>query len=356
MVQLARARARFGRKCASLAGAAACALGATAANAATIKTTFDSSVTSRSNGAQIMAAFNNAAKTLGSALSNVATINVHVSWGKVNGASLGAGSLGTTVANMYGKFSYAQVKGWIAGAAATATGNKALATAAKSLPASLTNGPTQFAIASAQAKALGLIPSNQLGMDAYLGFSSSALFDFDPSNGINANAYNFQAVATHELSHALGRLTGIASASPTWITPLDLFRYTAPGKRTTSYTAASYLSLDGGVTRLGDLNNSAGWDRSDWLSSTTGLGDVQAAAGKPGQSAAFSGADVSVLQALGWGSTIAPNGSLLSPTQAAYSYMGSAAPEPASWALMLMGTGLLGGMLRLQRSRARIPA
>src|SRR6185503_4259490 len=64
---------------------------------------------------------------------------------------------------------------------------------------------------AANARALGAVPditnpdSLPLGQgDAGIGFNSAFQFDFTPDDGISANVTDFDAVATHEIGHALG--------------------------------------------------------------------------------------------------------------------------------------------------------
>jgi len=66
-----------------------------------------------------------------------------------------------------------------------------------------------FAITSANAKAIGIIPGDFPGIDAVITFNSSVSFDFDPSNGITPGTTDFIGVATHEIGHALGFVSGV---------------------------------------------------------------------------------------------------------------------------------------------------
>ena len=56
-----------------------------------------------------------------------------------------------------------------------------------------------------------------------IGFNSAFPYDFDPSNGINLGQTDFDAVAVHEMGHALGFVSVIGStgSARTW----DLFRF-----------------------------------------------------------------------------------------------------------------------------------
>ena len=324
-------------------------LTAAPAAAMTIHPVFDSTITSRTDAAAIEAAFNTVATAYSSNFSNAAIINVGVSFGAVKGQAIGPGELGTSLDNMYGYFTYAQMKSYLTTAASKGA-DAALTTALKALPASI-SGVSQFAIASAEAKALGLISPTQSSKDGYIGFSTASTFDYNPLDGITAGTYDFQTVAAHELAEVLGRITGLQSTAPTYRTALDLFRYSAPGVLSYNYSASSYFSIDGGKTRLGDFNNVGGGDRGDWLQATGGS-DVQSAFLNPGQRANLTVADLTALDVLGWGGSNLGNTQMWSPTVIAQSFMGSGAPEPGTWLLMIAGFGLVGAALRQRRAIA----
>ena len=84
-----------------------------------------------------------------------------------------------------------------------------------------------------------------------------------------ASSY-FDAVAAfeHEISAVMGRVGAVGSVYGAGLyTPLDLFRYSAPGVRATSASAHSpYFSINGGVTNLGNYSTTA--DFADWNYST----------------------------------------------------------------------------------------
>ncbi len=131
------------------------------------------------------------------------------------------------------------------------------------------------------AKAVGLIPKNAATTDAMISFNSDFIFDFDRSNGITAGTYDFIGIATHEIGHTLGFISGVdvldinsplpadpANNRPnptyfpdnafTFVTPLDLFRYSGDSIAVNAidWTAdprAKYLSFDAGATNIANF-------------------------------------------------------------------------------------------------------
>jgi hypothetical protein len=67
---------------------------------------------------------------------------------------------------------------------------------------------------------------NPFGTVPSIGFNSAFKFDFDPSDGINKDSEDFDAIVTHEIGHALGFNSIIGSGGPpyNYFTPWDLFR------------------------------------------------------------------------------------------------------------------------------------
>lgn len=82
--------------------------------------------------------------------------------------------------------------------------------------------------------------------DAAITFNSAFLFDFDNSDGITAGTSDFEAVALHEIGHALGftsaaDIVDVFSSGPILPEPLDLFRL-APGQGPNFSTARRVLN------------------------------------------------------------------------------------------------------------------
>jgi hypothetical protein len=124
-------------------------------------------------------------------------------------------------------------------------------------------------LSSANAKALGL--QGNSGADASIAFSSSIDWDFNRSDGIGSGQFDFVGTAAHEIGHALGFLSGVDlldansngradnDSAFTYVSPLDLFRYSPDSKNagTIDWTADSrskYLSADGGASAIGELS------------------------------------------------------------------------------------------------------
>ncbi|HEY0435105.1 MAG TPA: NF038122 family metalloprotease, partial [Phenylobacterium sp.] len=313
------------------------------------------SITSLSNASAIKAAFNAVAQDYARSFNNPATVNVNVSWGSVAGKALPSSAVGASVNNLYGYFTYAQIRSDLAGFSAANLADTVLATALRSMGSTAPAGPSQWVVPSSEAKALGLISPTQSGVDGSIGFAGATSgYDFNPADGVAAGLYDFEAVAAHELAEVLGRISGINSASPSYRTPFDLFRYSAPGTRSYSYSNPAYFSINGGVTHLKTFNNSAGGDRGDWAS-VANFFDVSDAFIMKGQTYNLSAVDLTVLDVLGWGGSNLGNSAAGTPTKQAFGLI-SNVPEPGQWALLVVGLGLTGATLRRRRAARLRPA
>jgi hypothetical protein len=233
--------------------------------------------------------------------------------------------------------------------------------ASLNLPATQT-GPAWFAMARAEAKALGLVAATSTTTDGAVGFNSSLNYDFNQADGIASGAYDFVGLAEHEIAEVLGRNSAVTGSSSFYQMPVDLFRYNAPGVQSYSYTAATYFSIDAGKTNLGWWSNDSGGDRADWLTGSSGSypNDVQNAYLYPGATS-LAPADLILLGALGWYGTASKTASssgvavgrssgtseLDIPTHAA-EIETMDIPEPPTSAIMMLG---LAGLALVRRSR-----
>ncbi|HET8996213.1 MAG TPA: NF038122 family metalloprotease [Acetobacteraceae bacterium] len=178
-----------------------------------------------------------------------------------------------------------------------------------------------------------------------INLSQPLQFSRNANGTINGGFYDAISVIQHETDEVLGiggsgsilNDVGSGSTPPsiggqTTIGALDLFRYSAAGtpSLTTSGSASSYFSLDGGTTHIASFNQSSNGDFGDWL---VGTGHVQDAFTPSGQVA---------------------NVSATSPEGLALQAIGYDVPEPASLALLAVGAAFVTGLRR--RPRRRIAA
>ncbi|MGF1498919.1 MAG: NF038122 family metalloprotease [Elainellaceae cyanobacterium] len=184
----------------------------------------------------------------------------------------------------------------------------------------------------ANAKALGLLQPDPLAtaapvQDASIIMSRQAAWDFDRRDGIGPDALDFTSVATHEIGHALGFVSGTdlldSSSSFTVgtqtfflpedyfaaVSPLDLFRVSeasvATGRQVIDWTASpspKFFSLDGGQSVLAPFATGIvygqGQSNSHWAKDqTNGIMDPDILMG---EQLAISGLDLIALDAIGW--------------------------------------------------------
>lgn len=215
-----------------------------------------------------------------------------------------------------------------------------------------------LSVNTAQMKALGLNPvyaaSNPNGRDGSVSFSTSFVWDFDPTDGITAGAIDFVGVAAHEIGHALGFRSGVdladVNALPgiqppgarglnniAWGTVHDLFRYgTLDGQTVRDWTigGAPCYSIDAGANCLalmstgrlnGDLRQASHWKDDTLLNINPPIGIMDPTASGPGGTRPFQ--TVSIFDTI------------------AFDVMGydlAAVPEPGTWAMMILGFGFVG--------------
>ena len=215
-------------------------------------------------------------------------------------------------------------------------------------------------ITNANAKALGLTPtlatagSCASACDASIVFANAFTWDYDPSNGISAGAYDFVGIATHEIGHALGFISGVdildtnspnpttpgpfSSDAFTYVSSLDLFRYSAASTLSgvidwTANTTAKYFSLNKGVTAGAGFSTGRtfgdGQQASHWKDNL-GLGILDPTAAQ-GELLAITANDIQAFDVIGWN-------------------LATAVPEPGTYALFGLGLAAIG----LRRRRAAV--
>jgi hypothetical protein len=256
---------------------------------------FDSSVNSAPAG--FIATVNAVAAFLSSNFSDNITINVKVGYGEVNGTALSSGALGESEWFLQ-NYSYSAIRNALISDSKTADDQ----TSTGSLPIS---EPGNWWVTTAEAKALGLMgPSSSL--DGSIGFSSTAAFDFDRSDGISAGKYDFFGTVAHELTEVMGRalLVGdnVGGTTNSYL-PLDLFHYVSAGVHLFSGTSPGYFSIDNGLTNLANFNTNPAGDAGDW-SNNVGA-DAFLAFSNPGVINAITDADLRVLDVIGFDRVLA---------------------------------------------------
>jgi autotransporter passenger strand-loop-strand repeat protein len=246
-------------------------------------------------------------------LTNDVTVNINVGWGEVGGSTITKGSATNTSHGL--DFTYAEMLQSLTSNAQSYLQR----TAYNTLPIAA-NSPfgtgTSIRVTTAHAKALGLLSADEPASDGSIGFNSSDPWSFD-LDSTTKGTYDLVAAAEHEVSEVLGRVSGAGrpnqhnNNNPCW-TPMDFFRYSAPGTRDTqANNGSAYFSIDEGKSNLGNWNNvSSDGDLGDWVyekGPVPGGYDAFGFDGGPnGKTGLLTTTDVMLMNVIGWNTNDLP--------------------------------------------------
>jgi hypothetical protein len=282
------------------------------AQALTIAPTFGTGI---SGPGPIEDAINAAISTVDALYNNAVTIPVTFTY-----TPAAAGNLESTTQTFY-DVKYSDYVRLLTADSTANPANTVLSTAIANLSSgNNADGKKDMAVAGGQLSMLGVAsPAN-----AVVNINSNQSFAF--ARPVSSGFFDAIGGIEHELNEVLGgggagsTLNPIASSCPGTPTgffcnkvgPTDLYRYSAPGKPsfTTSATATSYLSIDGGNTSIVAFNQNSSGDYGDFAPPGTGAGQlVQNAFNAKGQDNVYTSATPEgVMEAsVGW-NPVAPCG------------------------------------------------
>ena len=219
--------------------------------------------------------------------------------------------------------------------------------------------------------------------DGTIRFSNQFAFDFDPRDGITAGSFDFVGVAIHEIGHVLGFRSGVdtydAFTAPGSAntrtgalenialgTVFDLYRYSAEGRLDWSTQNTPFFSITGGASQVfgnsllsTGVRNGDGRQASHHKDAAAGqpqLGVLDPTSGR-GQEQEVTALDLVAFDVIGWDVNFDP---LQNPNYRRGSgdifrefRIAAGIPEPATWGMMILGVGMVGGAMR-QRRRAKV--
>ena len=240
--------------------------------------------------------------------------------------------------------------------------------------------------------------------DACISFSSNFAFDFDPTNGIDDGTFDFTGIALHELGHALGFVSGVDTYdfvagnagfegfnldNFAIFSVFDLFRYGNGFDPVTndrilqlSANRAAFFSIDG--SRPYNFGNDAA---AEFANLATGrfVGDGDQAShfkdneafvddsgqcflgtrqigildptAVPCEVLTVTSNDLAAFDAIGYNLdfNILQNPGFTFDTAQVFGLAGTAAvPEPATWAMLIAGFGMVGASARRRRTQIKV--
>jgi hypothetical protein len=328
-----------------LAAVVTLATGIPRASALVIEPFFDASITGSSNAAAIEASIDAAITTIDGLYSNILNVQVDFTY-----LPASAGNLLST-STSYDSFSYSSYVAALQADSTAHAGNSVLATALSHLPATITgapwgtNGSSGVLMTAALAAMLGLAggpPSSVININ------SNQAFGF--SQPVSGSQFDLTGGLEHELDEVLGGggggsvLNSVESTCPgdpsdpscTDIGPLDLYRYSSAGVNsfTTSGSASSYFSVNGGTTSIVAFNQDSNGDYGDFAPDCgTGGGTGQLIQNAfncsgPDEAYTMNSPEFRMLESIGWDSAV---------------------PEPFAMACLLPGALALFGLRRHAR-------
>ena len=262
-----------------------------------LKFSYDASVNSAP--AEFKTALQKAADILDRVITNNISETIQVGWGETAGskipsnalASGGSASTGVTI-------SYSQLTTALT---ATAKANGCSYIVANLPATDPINGSNSYSVCQAQAAALNISDPYASTIAGSIGFGSNINWAYSQSS-IGRSQYDFIGAAMHEITHALGRVSGVSIPQYGVVSSLDLYTYASAGLLqanlgNSSQTAGGYFSINGGVTNLNNMDAAANGDPIDWASSVRG---DSFGSGTSGVAGLLTNTDLLVLQAMGF--------------------------------------------------------
>lgn len=312
-----------------------------------IRPTFDATITTNANAAQIENTINQVIALYNSTFTDNITVNITFK-------NMTSG-LGQSSKPIY----YVPTSTYLSALRSDSTTTNDAAALSR-LPVTSTDpvrGLSYMFVGQANLKALGFAVGS--GSDGTIGVNTSITNITRTS--VNSSKYDLFAVVSHEIDEILGLGSGLnlPRSYGGYVMPEDLFRYgTASGQRsyTTSSTAVSYFSIDG-VNRLVQFSQYPGADYGDWYSNGPHTPRVQDAFGTPGVIINPGVAEFTALDVIGFNlagtSTARVSGN--APNSISASGLSIASPEPSSIALAFIGSLSAGSWTRRRRTRRSAP-